>query len=52
VVDSRSSGATSNVVKVILSTNVAETSVTIDDVGFVIDAGRVKEERYYPVSAI
>jgi len=52
VVSSRSSGASSNVVKVILSTNVAETSVTIDDVGFVIDAGRVKEERYYPVSVI
>jgi HrpA-like RNA helicase len=23
--------------------------VTIDDVGFVVDSGRVKEERYYPV---
>eukprot|EP00966_Prymnesium_polylepis_P221993 5136071-Prymnesium_polylepis.1 len=29
-----------------LATNVAETSITIDDIGFVIDSGRVKEERY------
>lgn len=36
----------SGVVKVVLATNVAETSITIDDVGFVIDSGRVKEERY------
>lgn len=34
------------VIKVVLATNVAETSVTIDDVGVVIDSGRVKEERY------
>ena len=32
--------------KVVLSTNVAETSITIDDVVCVIDTGRVKEERY------
>ena len=38
--------ADGHVVKVVLATNVAETSITIDDVGFVIDAGRVKEERY------
>jgi len=38
-----------NVVKVVLATNVAETSITIDDVGFVIDSGRVKEERYEAV---
>ena len=30
----------------VLSTNVAETSITIDDVVCVVDAGRVKEERY------
>ena len=34
------------IVKVILSTNVAETSVTIADVSNVIDTGRVKEMRF------
>ena len=32
--------------KVVVSTNVAETSLTIDDVGVVIDSGRMKENRY------
>ena len=34
--------------KVVVSTNVAETSVTIDDIVYVVDAARVKENRYDP----
>lgn len=34
--------------RVILATNIAETSVTIPDVTVVIDTGRVKENRYDP----
>jgi len=34
--------------KIVVSTNVAETSVTIDDIVCVIDTGRVKEIRYPP----
>lgn len=34
--------------KIILSTNLAETSLTIDDVAFVVDSGRAKEKNYDP----
>lgn len=32
--------------KIVLATNIAETGVTIPDVVFVIDAGKVKEKQY------
>jgi hypothetical protein len=34
--------------KIVLSTNIAETSLTIEDVAFVIDSGRAKESSYDP----
>lgn len=34
--------------RIILSTNIAETSVTIPDVVYVVDTGRVKEKRFDP----
>jgi HrpA-like RNA helicase len=34
--------------KIVLATNIAETSITIDDCGYVIDCGRMKETRYDP----
>lgn len=38
--------------KIVLSTNVAETSVTIDDVVYVIDSGRMKEKSYDPYNNV
>jgi ATP-dependent RNA helicase DHX36 len=40
--------AAPGVVKIVLSTNIAETSVTIDNVTVVIDTGRAKEKSYDP----
>lgn len=40
------------IVKIILATNVAETSITIPDISVVIDTGRVKESRYNSASRI
>jgi ATP-dependent RNA helicase DHX36 len=34
--------------KIVLSTNIAETSLTIEDVSFVVDTGRAKEKNYDP----
>ena len=34
--------------KIVVSTNIAETSITIDDCSFVIDSGRFKEKSYDP----
>ena len=34
--------------KIVLSTNIAETSLTIEDVAFVVDSGKAKEKSYDP----
>jgi hypothetical protein len=36
------------VLQVIISTDIAETSITIDDVIYVVDTGKHKENRYNP----
>ena len=41
-----------NIRKIILSTNIAETSITIDDVAIVIDSGRQKEKSFDPYTGI
>ena len=38
--------------KIILSTNIAETSITIDDIVFVVNCGKSKETKYDPVNKI
>lgn len=41
-----------NARKVVLATNIAETSITIEGISFVIDPGYVKENVYNPVSGM
>eukprot|EP00249_Psilotum_nudum_P014976 c25101_g1_i1 orf=2-2593(+) len=37
-----------NMRKIVLATNIAETSVTIDDVVYVVDTGKIKEKQFDP----
>lgn len=38
--------------KVVLSTNIAETSITIDDIVYVVNSGRLKEKSYDPFTGV
>jgi HrpA-like RNA helicase len=38
--------------KIVISTNIAETSVTIDDITIVIDSGKMKEMQYDPTKSM
>lgn len=38
--------------KIVLTTNIAETSITIDDIVHVVDSGTHKEQRYDPLTKV
>jgi ATP-dependent RNA helicase DHX8/PRP22 len=38
--------------KVVFATNIAETSLTVDGVGYVIDAGLVKQKQFNPLTGM